>query len=100
VLVIVTHTALLRDEVKETYSDGLFRRLSHIVNRENIIHINFAKWSELADEFRGIFTTMLQPEREKALRKLVQLNAPVNPLRYVLDGLGINEKIAKDFGKR
>ena len=77
VLVVVTHTLQYSEEMRQEYSDKLFQKLRGVVQRNNIVHANFANWVELSEEAKqqfqrmrmgGLFESKMQIKKDKPLK--------------------------------
>eukprot|EP00298_Acanthocystis_sp_HF-20_P011513 c19433_g1_i1.p1 GENE.c19433_g1_i1~~c19433_g1_i1.p1 ORF type:complete len:289 (+),score=34.95 c19433_g1_i1:26-892(+) len=97
ILVVITHSALYSDDVREKYTKDLSKKLYEYVRETNIMHVNFVKYSEIDPAFIKHFEDSMPREFDKLAKKLMKYTNPFNPQNYVMDRIKLDEQIQKDL---
>ncbi len=78
-LLVITHTGHLSEEVQEAYSKEIRERVLKDIPADRVIHVNFANLDELNDYHRNFYLETRKDEWMKLLNKLKEFEDEVAP---------------------
>jgi adenylate kinase family enzyme len=87
VILLVTHTGMLKEDVANRYIDELFVTINEneeLVKKDNIIRADFPRLDELREPFYSFFANRYFSEHKKISKFLTEFKTPVNPVTYLL----------------
>jgi hypothetical protein len=103
VLIVVTHSNDVSDETKQRFTKNLHKNLNKTafdgeLSKDNIVHCNFANWTELRARSADDFEAQHFAEWTKMQKKLREFSTPINPMQFLVDRVvGLHEKISEDI---